>query len=256
MFFFSQWEFSRESISKQALAGEALKASADMDAFQENAESQLGFEWEATNLVAMGLESARTSSPLSSLSVPPMDQQHGAQQCGVPFSGAQQCGVPFSGAQCGVPFSGAQQCPSTPSMTSLGGMVAGAGFGSLLSSGKNTETSDELKEQLGGCLHDIGKNTAAAMRIIAAADAIVDGRVNDGEDIMMMNLSQLKRTTEMAEELSLALTRAYKFQRMEGGLCEDNAKQLVSQSMDVSSKLAMCTRIVKAILPPARNHIA
>ena len=52
-------------------------------------------------------------------------------------------------------------------------------------------------------------------------------------------------------QASLQVTRAVKFQRisMEGGYSAENMAILVDSCKDVSSRLALCSRVVKASLP-------
>ena len=102
-------------------------------------------------------------------------------------------------------------------------------------------------------LAELGKHQALALKLIVSAEAAMAGGMAKGDiEVAELNLEQLRKAAEEAEDVSRSLSKAIKFGRLswEGGFSKQNCKILEEQSADLSRRLSTCTKLIRALLPP------
>ena len=66
-------------------------------------------------------------------------------------------------------------------------------------------------------------------------------------NLLEFNANQLRETAEKAEEASLEITKAVKFNRL-----ASDAESLLGKGHTTSAKLCACIKLVKALLPTGK----
>ena len=181
MFYFPRREFIKETAFSQAVQGDINKEGGDLEEFEHAADGQLGFNWDPTgenddDLKMLPLQAGKGLGDLSlgdgglcqamgfgnSSSTPPMG-----------FGNPTPMGF---GNPTSLGFGNGSSTPTSmgfgnPTSLSFGNgtstPTSTMGFGN----GGSTPLSDEAKKELAGCLQELGKSLALAVRVLGASQA-------------------------------------------------------------------------------------
>ena len=116
-------------------------------------------------------------------------------------------------------------------------------------------TDSEVKN-LTSVANDVNKLAAGAMRLIQVSESTLAKVKLSGseEELVNTTLDQLRAAALEAEELSMPLGKAMKFQKieMDGGWSSQNVSMLGTQGKDLVAKLSTCMKLAKAVMPSSR----
>ena len=113
------------------------------------------------------------------------------------------------------------------------------------------EPNDEEKGELSARFNEINRVSAAAMRLLQQAESSLQKLSVPEQKLATTTIQQLQKEAEAAEEMSLPMTKAVKFHKveLEGGYTSENVKVLCHQSSDACARVNACMRMARAIIP-------